>query len=204
MKIKILIFVFLLILKFTINSYGQDTLIKSKIGLIVKTDIFLPIYGIFNYTKCAIFGLDKLFYNRNSIAVSVAYSDFTNDQAKHYFLTKQIFFDYKFFLRNSNNYKGFFVGIYYKYANQKTKIQIQKYVGYNDYDIVEFVDKIAGIGGLGGYQFYIKNKLSIEFLLGFGYRKVLNREFIQRSDHFVSSLINQPDGRLSINIGYKF
>lgn len=113
--------------------------------------------------------------------------------------TTYIVEDYKFFHNKEKRYTGFYNGMYcdqiFEHAISDSDPNIQ----------IEYKATSIGGGFLFGYETYLKKRISIDFIVGFGRSYVVNKEVIRQIG--VSSVLIPdywPDLRLAFNIGYRF
>lgn len=198
----------LFFLFFSTISFGQSSGSKEGLGLIVKADILLPTIitvenknrhnSAANSDKKSFFSItiEKQFKKRQSLQLSGAYysEDYT-----HYMDYKiktnsiTIVPEYKFFVLKNKPITGPYIGSYLLYINEQ--VRDVEYV----YHIYNYNNTQLGGGFSTGYQFYIKNKIVIDALVGGGLQKVITGRNV---DHQVPYW--DMNLRFAINIGYKF
>jgi len=187
-----------------------NTLKKTNSAFVLKTDILSPI--IFNISDYILpnFSItcEKFIKKRHSIQLTGLYAWFDKKSGYKGQTKGQIFEiipDYKFYLSRKKMQKGFYIGAYAKYIRNHTIDEEQGPYPYSPMMYLEYIEHETAFGGLTGYQFYIKKRLVIDFLLGFGRAQlykvdIIKKEHIQFSDDYSGYL----DAQFAINIGYKF
>ena len=175
---------------------------KNDIKFIVKTDILLPTISAFEKHLTYTYSFELCFNKRLSSQATGLFSNFHNQQRQE--SSDQIIEDIKFFISKKKNYTGFYTGAYFKgvhyyYTNEQNG-DFTPYYNYLNYEQQSF-----GGGLIFGFQNYIKGRLVIDFIVGFGMRHITETNIIKAVN---IGLDNQkqtvPDARLGLNIGYKF
>jgi Protein of unknown function (DUF3575) len=199
MKVFSKLTILLLIISNT-TLFAQDTL-KTNASLIIKSDIFLPLYGIARNYKTGSLTLEFLIKRRHSLQLTGLISSYKSLERQNN--SRQIFPAYKFYLSKKKIQQGFFSGIYIK-GSQLITIFDNRHRNYNP-TYLEFRTKSISGGPIIGYQNYFKKRIVFEILLGFGARKVMQQEIIKSGDiGFDSIKSSHTDAILALNIGYKF
>jgi len=192
----------------------QDTTTK-KINFIVKADVFLPVLGFIDQRHYGSITFETCFKKRHSIQLTGIIGILKNENSRTFgtgesdlWQRKEIRFqfipEYKYFLKNKKDYKGFYCGAYFKYTY--FYLEATDIANYDPvYSRTELKQHWLGAGPIIGYQNYIRKNLVIDILAGFGYRYVISNNVIMKvGKDLNSSKLSSPDLRLAINIGYKF
>ncbi|MGZ6416851.1 MAG: DUF3575 domain-containing protein [Bacteroidia bacterium] len=201
---------FLFAIFFSMNSFSQSSEAKEPIGFIIKADVFLPSMTLvenrehyssnprdshtqhfFSVT------LEKKLKQRQSIQLtgSYSYDNFIHNSVDVNVKSKifSIIPEYKFFILKNKPITGPYIGTYLLLENEQ--FSDVEYL-YNKYD---YNNIKLGAGLSTGYQFYIKNRIVIDALFGFGLKKIINGN---SSDHQIHYW--EFDGRLALNVVYIF
>jgi len=199
----------------------NDTLQKSNSAFVLKTDILLPVMGLFNIgdflepNKLNFSITSEInFKKRNSLQLTVLnvwpkvkHVGYWPSANTEIFTVNvlEIIPEYKFYLSRKKMQKGFYIGAYAKYIRSHTIREEHGPYPYSPMMHLEYIEHETAFGGLAGYQFYIKKKLVIDFLLGLGRAQlfkvdIIKKEYTQFSDDYSGYL----DAQFAINIGYKF
>jgi hypothetical protein len=188
------------------STFGQkDTLVKKSF-FAIKTDILLLSFNAFGVANTAALTLEKGFSHRHSIQITAGYTKYIDIKSKSWNLIPE----YKIFISKKKYFKGFYTGLYLKYINDTDLELFSSGYGGNKYITKKYQNYGAGI--TFGFQTYIKKHLTLDFLLGIG-GEYITRQVEVPSDYYVSGasyyIDNKypaayPDGRASINLGYKF
>jgi len=183
----------------TSSIVAQDTT-KTQTSLIIKTDIFMPIYSLATNYKAGSLTVEFGVKRRHSLQITGLVSNLigTTQQYK----STQIIPAYKYFLSNKKPYTGFYTGLYIK-GDQLTSIS--DYRQFSEPSYLEYKTTSMGGGLLFGYQNYIKKRIVVDILLGIGARQILNREIVKIEN--ITFDVNKKtylDALFALNIGYKF
>lgn len=182
------------------SFFGQkDSATRSFFA--VKTDLVflgMNISGKPAYSLIVEKGISK----RSSVQLKVEYTTAIYPDSYRYVLLPE----YKFFLNKKQSFKGFYTGGYLKYWYQERWY----YYSENHKQHITEKDNGYGAGFIFGYQTYVKKHLTIDFLIGLGARfftqQLLdipsNLSFYPHYPMYPNTVL--PDGRIAINIGYKF
>ncbi len=196
-------------------SFGQDSSQTKLRNTIVKMDLVFPALWIATpvFSNMVSIAVENSTFKNQSIQLRSAYSTITQEQIDQYSLygtnfstkttvilkTLQIIPEYRFYVTKKNLY----LGPYLKHSYNQTETTIIP----ND-TIVQVLDGFSklvwntlGIGGLAGYQFFIKNRISVDFLLALGIRKIIYQKNIIGEGDVKASL---ADGIFSVTVGYRF
>jgi hypothetical protein len=204
----------LLLLFFYLDCFCQTAEPKKQLGLIVKADVLMPVVTqilsqIPNYNSKEYnfsLALEKQLEQRQSIQLTGMYSyiNLNLEPGTIQYKTVSITPEYKFFILKNKPITGPYLGGYSAYRNEHFFSIEESYLN-GPYD--EYIIHIIGVGIITGYQCYIKNKIVIDFLAGLGVNKEISIHKLQSINNSSTpkptSYLNL-DGRLAINIGYKF
>jgi len=195
---------------------------KSNGTFVIKTDILLPVMSLFNigdfleHSKPNFsITFEKFLKKKSSLSLQLTIMN-ASPKLRHvgnWHSTDAIIFtenileiipEYKIYLFRKKMQKGFYIGAYAKYIRNHT-INEEPGPYYNLMTYLEYVEHETAFGGLTGYQFYIKKRLVIDFLLGFGRAQLFKLDIIKEENvHFIDDYSGYLDAQLAINIGYKF
>jgi len=204
MKDKCLIF---LLFFWSINSatvVAQDTINPKFPNIVIKTDVLMPTIGILNKPPYMLsLTAEKLFNNKHSIQITGIYA-WVNKESRKY-TTTQVIPEYKFYLLSKSQYNKFYTGIYLKITKYHDTHITNNHIGPLSWDNkTRYIDYTCGFGGIIGYQIYYKKRIALDFLVGIGGRKYIKRNIIEGTIENPDYKKIDLDGRLAINMGYKF
>lgn len=200
-------------LSFWVN--GQDSLLSKNRNTILKVDLVAPAVGLLNFRYRNVFSLsaEHTFFKNQSIQLTALYGEnISVSESRGYIagtfntyvyqveiLRKGLLFNaqYRFYPLSGNK---FYIGPHLAYAliSQYGKRSDNKDLDYK----LNFKQHEIGIGGVLGWQFFIKNRIAIDFTLGLtriGYIIKKNKEGKKLQYWKVLS----PDGIVALNIGYR-
>ena len=196
------------------NILAQDTIQNNKYRFIIKEGIILPLAALFkianpdkpNFSLTGEINVKRRSSFQLTVMNECNKTEYYKNEINNYSMSA-IISEYKLYLSKKKMQKGFYTGIYGEYykinQNQLSTITYpiyrQSYFDYNEYYI--------GAGLMFGYQFYIKNRLTLDFLSGLGIVQLTKLTFI-KEEGAVLQLMDayhvDPSGLFSINIGYRF
>jgi hypothetical protein len=174
--------------------YSQQDSVKGKVEFDIKVDVLCPtvfyitdknIQENYRYDNLESVTFEACFNRRQSLQLTGL---FETSGGQGYAQTLHIIPEYKYFLSKKNYYTGFYLGIYLTYIRQKDVDEWDppNYVYtsyYNGY----------GAGGICGYQRCFFNHLILDFIIDLG-----------ESEMYYDSKNLMLDGRIALDIGYKF
>lgn len=170
---------------------------------IVKSNVLELSLNAFK-VNCGSLTLEKGFKSRHSIQLTGTYRNYFNIES----YTWLIIPEYKYYLKLKHNFKGFYSGAYCKYESQS---YINKYESPNGSNYGYLIkDLYIGKGGgvIFGYQTYLKKRFTIDFLVGIGVKYITKKNVQSTNIIIYDTNSDYPrtdiDGRLAINLGYKF
>ncbi len=198
---------------------NPDSVKQKIIGLIIKSDFLLPAYASIGYNFGYSLTIEKLIKKRSSIqltgnylAAGITKDDLTNTAGEGAGRSEvyQVIAEYKYFItkqrmllgqpyvgisggwwREEDRYDGWIpVNINYQWP-------IRHY--YSDYYFYSYA-----VALITGYQFYLKERLVIDFLIGFGKSNTYSIEKIGGESFDYSNGKLKFGLRNAINVGYKF
>ena len=201
-----------------------------KSALSIKIDVLTPIVNQIFYNRPTVcLSLEYGFSRRHAFQLTGQYGTFFQ---KNYAVSMQLvnnhgpyvnwltdlfqtraemILDYKYYWKDSNDFKGVYCGLYIRGIEYNTKFRTAK--GTNGLENVA-LDYIGyGCGATVGYQIFFKTHLTFDFLFGLGVRNVFFNPKPNYGITYISSQADIPpplqtllgiDIRTTINIGYKF
>ncbi len=185
---------------FTSKIVAQEAL-SNKPAVIIKADIVLPVVGLAINAKGGSLTLEFGFKRRHSIQLTGLGYTATISESQHD-KSMQIIPAYKYFLSKKKEYAGFYSGLYLRSTQYQSTID-HKDLFYSFY--LEYKQNYLGGGLIFGYQNYIKERIVIDVLLGWGVGKVLNTTVVKSENVELVDIDNSPaSGIMAVNIGYKF
>jgi hypothetical protein len=199
-------------------SKAQDTITENSNSVVIKTDLLIPVMSLFNIgnslesTKPNFsFSVEKFFKRRNSLQVTMIYVwpkitpiGYWPTWDTYTINDLEIIPEYKIYLTKKKIQKGSYTGVYLKYHRSHTDNSSPYPIPFGMH--LEYVEHYAGFGCIFGYQFYLKKRLTLDFLARLGYAQLVSvnikkEEYIHKGSSDYSGFL---DPLLSINIGYKF
>lgn len=186
------IFLFCLLISLTVNAQDKSLLTDKK------NEIRIDLLSIITTGKFGI-SYERFLKNDFSVGINANFLNSSNTQSR---------FDAGF----RNNLPAYEINPYVRYALSKSKksyyfaeiftsvnggdfkeiIRTENSDNTGSYQVLKSTYSDFGIGGSLGYKMYVKEKIAIEFLVGYGYN-LFNTE-------------KSPDriARVGINLGYRF
>jgi hypothetical protein len=190
----------------------DSTSSKKQISLIIKADLLALGYDVFTHKKPAYqkyysFSIEKLLGKNHGVQLSYYFAPFSSTGVKWYVISPE----YKFFVSKKKQHTGYYIGANLKYIHYYEKsswvapqsISDTTYYGkYESYNI--------GAGLINGFQFYLWNRISFDFLAGIGFfAEIKNKQYqpyyLLGGNHLYGFAFSRnADIRLALNIGFKF
>ncbi len=212
-------FLSILIVLFSFRGFAQDSTKTKKLGLIVKADVPLPVADLVfsKVERDMSLTVEKIINRRNSVQVTGTYHfikananspDSALANRRNIF---QIIPEYKFFILKRKVCSGPYVGAYLKYIrDEEIWDEWTETINYNAYPNTKNTHFFAdyyyfkyAIGAITGCQFYIRNRVTFDFLFGVGASKTFLVQKVS-GENIGTILGSDLDGRLAFNVGYKF
>ena len=199
-------------IKFLSASPIDSTNSKRQLGLIVKTDFLALGYDIVKRPTTApnkyySFSVEKLLKDNHAIQLNYYFSPLSLVGTKWYVISPE----YMFFISKKKSHTGYYVGAnlkyihYYEKSSRVAPQTASDTIYYGKYESYNF-----GAGLINGFQFYLWNRVTIDFVAGFGvFVEIKNKQFqpyyLSGSKHLYGFAINSnEDIRLALNVGFKF
>jgi len=181
----------------------------NKLNLIIKTDLFLPGFYLANKMGYGSLTIEKGFKRRHSaqltgIYAGSEYKETNSDTTWHHRKTSgfQIIPEYKYFFGKRRYYTGFYSGAYAKYAYIKTEMDSRGYYCSQGPcpNNSSYTSNQISAGIIIGYQNYIiKRRVVIDVLAGWGNMFINSNNGLWKFQQRYN-----PDGRIAVNVGYRF
>lgn len=203
MKALISLFIILLTI-ISLKVYSQTDTTK-KCVYIIKTDLFLPIIGIFNDIHCATMTIETGFRHRNSVQLTAMYADHEyntyDNPAYVYYNEKSIVIipEYKYYFGRKKSFAGLYIGGFLSFTNLRHSDESEMFP-------LDYTANNLGSGVIIGYQNYFRHFV-FDFLLGAGYMKNYYLNITKSGIGLVNDLVETNSGfiyRIAVNVGYKF
>lgn len=197
-----------------LNSFSQDTAQTKFRNTIVKVDLVFPALGVLSPLFSNMFAVcvENSTFKNQSIQLRGTHNTMTQEATNQYSIygttftiktkavTKnfQIIPEYRFYIVKQKLYLGSYLKYSYNHSVVETmpgdtNVLIQN----GELDIVWHT---AGIGGLAGFQYFIMERISMDFLIGIGIRGISKKNIISGIGTVKSSL---ADGLFSFTLGYR-
>ncbi len=195
----------LLILLFTSVLYStkaQDSSTVKSGYYSVKTDLGYLAFNFFGVVNSGALTFEKAFARKHSVQLSTAFVKYIDYKSFDWSFTPE----YRYFTGRSNTFNGLFIGVYTKYIYSEEKEEYNYPVGDEKYYTA--IMNGYGFGVSTGLQTYFKKRIVLELLVAVGMRYTTLRFDQEENVTNTYDYDNYPnlalDGRLVINLGYKF
>lgn len=183
---------FLVCLLIPTTNYGQDTIRKQDIGLVISMDVgwditSLIVNDVIDYHSLTI---EKYINKHNSIGFQYTLRRDAGQEAFYYL-------DYRYYAFNKKSNQGFYILPCAVYNRDKFT-----YRPSSNSDAFEVKEHLIGFGGAIGYKILIYERLSLCAYLGMG------KVWLVKRNPAVVFYDNIPDDKkipkMGMDIGFKF